>query len=140
MDKNYTEVTIAGKTYTLGGYEDAEYLQQIAAYINTCISDLHQVPGFLRQSADDQNMMLMLNLADDCFKARKKAASLEAKAEAARQSRPKDCAICFANCCANRCSGCWYCFRIFYPSRPPFLNPRSRLRCATGRGVAGPRR
>ena len=45
--------------------------------------------------------------------------SLEAKAEAARQSRPKDCAICFANCCANRCSGCWYCFRIFYPSRPP---------------------
>ena len=29
----------------------------------------------------DQNMMLMLNLADDCFKARKKAASLEAKAE-----------------------------------------------------------
>ena len=81
MDKNYTEVTIAGKTYTLGGYEDAEYLQQIAAYINTCISDLHQVPGFLRQSADDQNMMLMLNLADDCFKARKKAASLEAKAE-----------------------------------------------------------
>ena len=59
MDKNYTEVTIAGKTYTLGGYEDAEYLQQIAAYINTCISDLHQMPGFLRQSADDQNMMLM---------------------------------------------------------------------------------
>ena len=50
-------------------------------YQSTCISDLHQVPGFLRQSADDQNMMLMLNLADDCFKARKKAASLEAKAE-----------------------------------------------------------
>ena len=81
MDKNYTEVTIAGKTYTLGGYEDAEYLQQIAAYINPCISALHQMPGVLRQSADDQNMMLRRNLADDCFKARKKAASLEAKAE-----------------------------------------------------------
>lgn len=29
MDKNYTEVTIAGKTYTLGGYEDAEYRSRL---------------------------------------------------------------------------------------------------------------
>ena len=26
MNKNYTEVVIAGKTYNIGGYEDPEYL------------------------------------------------------------------------------------------------------------------
>lgn len=81
MNKNFTEVTIAGKTYTLGGYEDTEYLQQIATYINTRIGELRQTPGFLRQTADFQNVMLQLNLADDYFKARKKAAMLEAQVE-----------------------------------------------------------
>lgn len=81
MNKNYTDVMIAGKTYTLGGYEDADYLQQIAAYINSRISELHEIPGFTRQSADYQNVMLLLNLTDDCLKARRKAATLEAQIE-----------------------------------------------------------
>jgi len=80
-NKNYTEVTIAGKIYTLGGYEDAEYLQRIATYINTKIGELRQTQGFLRQSADYQSVMLQLNLADDYFKARRKASILEARLE-----------------------------------------------------------
>ncbi len=81
MKKNYTEVTIAGKIYTLGGYEDAEYLQRIATYLNTKNAELRQTQGFLRQSADYQNIMLQLNLADDYFKAKKKAGMLESKIE-----------------------------------------------------------
>ena len=81
MNKNYTEVTIAGKIYTLGGYEDAEYLQRIATYVNTKMGELRKTQGFLRQSADYQSVMLQLNLADDYFKAKKKAAMLEAKVE-----------------------------------------------------------
>jgi len=80
-NKNYTEVTIAGKIYTLGGYEDAEYLQRIATYINTKIGELRKTQGFLRQSADYQSVMLQLNLADDYFKAKRKVAILEARLE-----------------------------------------------------------
>jgi len=79
--KNYTDVTIAGKIYTLGGYEDEEYLQRIASYINSKVKDLRQTQGFLRQSADYQVVMLELNLADDFFKMQQKAAALEAKVE-----------------------------------------------------------
>ena len=32
-EKNYTEVLINGNVYTLGGAEDPEYLQKVAAYI-----------------------------------------------------------------------------------------------------------
>ena len=32
--KNYTEVLINGNIYTLGGSEEQEYLQKVAAYIN----------------------------------------------------------------------------------------------------------
>lgn len=32
--KNYAEVLIDGKIYTLGGAEDENYLQRVASYIN----------------------------------------------------------------------------------------------------------
>ncbi len=80
-EKHFTEVTIAGKIYTLGGYEDEEYLQRIASYVNSKQNELRKMQGFLRQPGDYQNVMVQLNLADDYFKARKKAAALEAKVE-----------------------------------------------------------
>ena len=39
-EKNYTEVLINGNVYTLGGAEDPEYLQKVAAYINEKIAVL----------------------------------------------------------------------------------------------------
>lgn len=82
MDKNYTEVIIAGKTYTLGGYEDEEYLQRIAAYINLKLNALKKESGYNRQPEDYKAVQLNLNIADDYFKARKKAEELEAKTKA----------------------------------------------------------
>ncbi len=79
MNKNYTEVTIDDRTYTLGGYEDEEYLQQVAAYLNTKTAELRKVQGYLRQSPDFRRMMLDLNIADDLFKARRRIAALETR-------------------------------------------------------------
>ena len=51
-EKNYTQVLINGNVYTLGGAEDAEYLQKVAAYINEKIAVLKAQPGFTRQNKD----------------------------------------------------------------------------------------
>lgn len=74
--KNYTEVLIDGKIYTLGGEEDEMYLQKVAAYLNDKIGKLKKQEGFLRQNADYQMVMLALNLADDYFKAQELADTL----------------------------------------------------------------
>ena len=40
--KKNTEVLIGGKKYTISGYEEEEYLQRVATYINTC-RKLHHI-------------------------------------------------------------------------------------------------
>lgn len=71
--KNYIEVIIGGKVYTLAGYEEEAYLHRVASYINEKMSDLKRQPGFLRQGADYQAVMVELNIADDYFRASKEA-------------------------------------------------------------------
>ena len=79
MEKNYAEVLIDGKIYTLGGSEEQEYLQKVAAYINQKIGILKAQPGFTRQNKDYQEVMIYLNLADDYFKTLQEAKMLRAK-------------------------------------------------------------
>ena len=79
--KNYTQVLIDGKIYTLGGSEDEAYLQRTASYVNDKIAGLHGIPGFSKQSADYQQAMIQLNIADDYFKAKKQGDSLESDIE-----------------------------------------------------------
>ncbi|RZT02024.1 cell division protein ZapA [Cuneatibacter caecimuris] len=71
--KNYTEVLIDGKIYTMGGYEEEGYLQRVASYLNARIGELKQQNGFMRLPADLRTIQIYLNLADDYFKARKVA-------------------------------------------------------------------
>ena len=80
--RNYTDVIIAGKVYTLGGYESEEYLQRVAGYLNGKSAELRRVDGFLRQTPDYQNILLQLNVADDYFKAMGRLEELEAQTEA----------------------------------------------------------
>ena len=75
--KNYTQVLIDGKIYTLGGTEDEAYLQKAASYVNEKIATMHAIPGFSKQSADYQQLMLLLNIADDYFKAKENADQME---------------------------------------------------------------
>lgn len=75
--KNYTQVLIDGKVYTLGGSEDESYLQKAASYVNEKNSVMRKVPGFTKQSADYQMFMTELNIADDYFKAVERADEME---------------------------------------------------------------
>lgn len=79
--KNYTDVLIDGKIYTLGGAEETGYLQQVAAYLNEKMAALKKQEGFLKQSEDYQNIMLCLNLADDFFKEKAQVKELAAQKE-----------------------------------------------------------
>ena len=80
--KNYTEVLIGGKVFTLSGFESEEYLQKVASYINNKLAEYGKVDSFRRQPADMQNILLQLNIADDYFKAKKQIHSLEDEMEA----------------------------------------------------------
>lgn len=75
-DKNYTDVLIGGKIYTLGGSEEENYLQQVASYINDKMTELRRQNGFLKQSEEYQAVMVYLNLADDYFKERERSGQL----------------------------------------------------------------
>ena len=79
--KTALKVLINGKTITLAGYEDEEYLQNIANYLNRKISGLSGLQGYRRMSADDRNILLALNIADDYFKAKDQVSGLEASLE-----------------------------------------------------------
>ena len=78
-EKNYTEVTLMGKSYVLGGTEEEAYLQRVATYVNSKVQRLKKTQGFLRQSAEYQNLQLVLNLADDYFKSQAQVDELKEK-------------------------------------------------------------
>ena len=71
--KNYAQVLIDGKIYTLTGSEGEAYLQKTASYVNEKLTAMRKIPGFGKQNSDYQMAMLGLNVADDYFKAREEA-------------------------------------------------------------------
>lgn len=79
--KNNVQVNIDGKLYTLSGYESEDYLQKVAGFINKKIVDCKTSEGFKRLAADTQQIMIHLNIADDYFKAKKQADTLESEIE-----------------------------------------------------------
>ena len=80
--KNKTQVLIAGKIYTLSGYESEEYLQKVATYINNKLAELKKMEGYNHLSADTKSILVDLNVADDYFKAKARADSMEEDMEA----------------------------------------------------------
>ena len=44
--KTNAEVVIDGKVYTLSGYENEEYLQKVAAYINNKIAEFDDMDEY----------------------------------------------------------------------------------------------
>ena len=75
--KNYTEVLIGGKVFTLSGFESEDYLQRISNYLNHKIADCESVEGYNRQTAETRSTLLALNIADDYFKAKRQGTVLE---------------------------------------------------------------
>ena len=79
--KQFTDVTIDGKVYNLGGYESEAYLHQVAAYVNSRLQELKSQVGYVRQDADTKSVLLYLNLADDYFHQKEQAEALQKKLE-----------------------------------------------------------
>ena len=75
--KSEIEVIIGGKVYYISGYESEEYLQKVASYINSKISDFEGEDAYKRLNSQYQNLLLLLNMADDYFKAKARIDLLE---------------------------------------------------------------
>ena len=75
--KTSAEVVIDGKVYTLSGYEGEEYLQKVAAYINSKINEFDALDNTKHLPASMKSTLIQLNIADDYFKAKKQGAVLE---------------------------------------------------------------
>ena len=75
--KNKTEVLLAGKIFTLSGYESEEYLQKVATYINNKIAEFKKLDGYNHQTKENKSILLELNIADDYFKAKKQVEMVE---------------------------------------------------------------
>ena len=80
--KTNAEVVIGGKVYTLSGFESEEYLQKIASYINTKISEAEVLDSFKHLTPDMRAILTELNIADDYFKAKAQVEKLELDLEA----------------------------------------------------------
>ena len=69
--KNFTEVLIGGKVFTLSGFESEDYLQKVSTYLNHKLDELGASDGYRKQNAETRSILLALNIADDYFKAKK---------------------------------------------------------------------
>ena len=75
--KTNAEVVIDGKVYTLSGYENEEYLQKVAAYINNKIAEFDDMDEYKHLPGNMKSTLIELNIADDYFKAKALVEKLE---------------------------------------------------------------
>ena len=79
--KTSAEVVIDGKVYTLSGYEGEEYLQKVAAYINSKINEFDAMDNTRHLPWNMKDTLIQLNIADDYFKAKAQVEKLEHELE-----------------------------------------------------------
>ena len=75
-DKSETVVTISGKNYTLMGYESDEYMQRVASFVNSRLEEYRKVDSYRRLPSDTQNVLVLLNIADEYFKTKEQVEQL----------------------------------------------------------------
>ena len=78
-DKNDIPVVINGRIYNLSGYENTDYLQEVANYMNSKIAECKASDGFRRLNAEYKNILLAINIADDYFKVKNETGKLSAQ-------------------------------------------------------------
>lgn len=75
--KKSVQVLIKDKVYTLSGYEDEEFLQKLASYINEKVAEFNSVDEYKHLSREMKDTFIELNLADDYYKAKARVEQLE---------------------------------------------------------------
>ncbi len=83
--KKVINVIIGNKMYTLSGYEEEDYLQKVATYINHKIDEVEKLESYSLLSSDMKHVLLNLNIADDYFKAKDRVLSSEQELKAKNQ-------------------------------------------------------
>ena len=79
--KTDAEVIIGGRVFTLSGYESEEYLQRIASYLNSKVTENSSNENFKKLPNETQAVLIELNIADDFFKAKNQIEELELQLE-----------------------------------------------------------
>ena len=77
--KKSVNVVIGNHMYNLSGYEEKEYLEKVASYINRKIDEVQELQYYKQLNTDMKTVLLELNIADDYFKARDRVMSMEAE-------------------------------------------------------------
>ena len=77
--KKSVNVVIGNHMYNLSGYEEKEYLEKVASYINQKIDEVQELQYYKQLNTDMRTVLLELNIADDYFKARDRVMSMEAE-------------------------------------------------------------
>lgn len=85
MEKNITEVVIAGKIISVGGEEDAAYMTEVAAFINHKLMEIKKTPSYRKLSSELKQILLGMNLADEYFREKKKNRILESELELTKE-------------------------------------------------------
>lgn len=75
--KNQTQVLINGQIFVISGYESEEYIQKVAHYINSKLTEFQKLDSYRRQSNEKKSILAQLNIADDYFKAKRQVEVLE---------------------------------------------------------------
>ena len=66
-EKNRVDVLIAGKTYTISGYESDEYIQRVGLHVDRKMNEVLKSNNTLSTSI--AAVLTALNIADDYYKA-----------------------------------------------------------------------
>lgn len=82
-EKNRVEVRIAGKDYTLRGFESDEYIQKVALYIDKKMISIMKLSN--RLSTQMAAVLTAVNVADDYFKAHTSAGELAREIKLAQE-------------------------------------------------------
>lgn len=77
--KKSVNVVIGNHMYNLSGYEEKDYLEKVASYINQKIDEVQELQYYKQLNTDMKTVLLELNIADDYFKARDRVMSMEAE-------------------------------------------------------------
>ena len=81
MEKIRVTVRIAGKDYTMSGYDKEEYVRRVAMYVDRKLQELSMAT---RMSIQDVSVLTAVTIADDMLKAQDEVNRLRRELEETR--------------------------------------------------------
>ena len=76
-NKHDVGVIIDGKQIRLSAYENEEYLQKIASFLNNKHTEFKQQSFYRKLNVEQRNILMQINLVDDYFKLKQRVYEIE---------------------------------------------------------------